>query len=166
MKTKSLNNYTYTFLLLLLALHISCASKKNIVIENINKDSLPKLVFLNYTISRNDSGEKNIQFINKKITDGKLKNNNYIKIGEIEDLKCLQLDKDSTEITSVTIKNPLSKIIEFVNDSLIFEKKKTDLQNAPFTIRLQLHSQTKFIAINEVTDSLQNTKTLIITKLD
>jgi hypothetical protein len=82
------------------------------------------------------------------------------------DLKCLQLDKDSTEVTSITIQNPLSKHIEFINDSLIFENKTIDLKSAPLSFRLQLHKNTKFIAVNEITDSLQNSNTLIITKLD
>ncbi|WP_308993838.1 hypothetical protein QLS71_010145 [Mariniflexile litorale] len=167
MHPQSLKNYSHTFLLLLIALHISCASKKNIIIETINEDIHPKLVFLNYSISKDKNNKKSIQFINQIVTDGKLKSiKNNIKLGAIGDLKCLQLDKDSTEITSITIQNPLSKHIEFINDSLIFENKKIDLKSAPLSLRLQLHYKTKFIAINEIIDSLQNSTALIITNLD
>ncbi|WP_445731539.1 hypothetical protein [Mariniflexile sp.] len=152
---------------IILTMLFACNSTKTINIETVNEESPPKLVFLNYTISKGDNGKKNIQFINKKITDGKQKsNNNYVEIGGIGDLKCIQLDKDSTKITSVTIKDPLSRRIEFVNDSLIFENKKVELSKTSFSLRLQLHSQTKFIAIKEIIDSLQNTRTLIITKID
>lgn len=146
----------------------ACASKKVKVEDSLPQETPSKLIFLNYTISMDDHGNKNIQFINKIVTDGKLKNNTnqYLNKGSIGDLICQQLDKDSTEITSITIQNPLSKHIEFLNDSLIFETKKVDLKSAPLSLRLQIHHNTKFIAINHIIDSLQNSKTLIITKLD
>ena len=152
----------------ILTVCFSCASKKNLVDENVNEASPPKLIFLNYSISKDENNNKNIQFINKIIANGKLKSNssNYLKTGNIGDLKCSQLNKDSVEIASVIIKNPLSKNIEFINDSLIFENKKIALNKASFSIRLQLRSKTTFIAIKEIKDSLQNASTLNITKLD
>jgi hypothetical protein len=165
-KQNNLSISIVSFLILLLI--YSCGTSKNNVSEQTSVESNPKLIFLNYSISKDDNDKKSIQFINKIIADGKLKSNTnkYIRTGTVGDLKCSQLDKDSTEITSVIIKNPLLKLIEFVNDSLIFESKKIDLRHAPFSLRLQLHSHTKFIAINEVIDSLQNSNALIITKLD
>jgi hypothetical protein len=155
------------FALLLLEVFTSCALKKN-ASENTTEDINPKIIFLNYTISKEKYGKKNIQLINKIITDGKLKNNsnNYLKIGSIEDLKCSQLNKDSIEIEHVFIKNPLSKIVEYVNDSLIFENKKLELKSAALSLRLQLNSKTKFIKISEIVDTLQNTKPLATTKLE
>ncbi|WP_372753422.1 hypothetical protein [Mariniflexile sp.] len=154
--------------LVILILFWACAAKKTDVTEIADEDLQPKLIFLNYSISNSENNKKNIEFISKTITDGKLKSssNKYIKVGGIGDLKCRQLNKDSVEINAIAIKNPLSKIIEFVNDSLIFENKLIELKKAPLSLRLQLHSETKFIAIEEITDSLQKSKTLIITKLD
>jgi len=132
-------------------------------------ETLPrKLIFLNYTISQDANGKKHILFINKIITDGKLKNNTetYLKTGSVGDLKCSQLDKDSVEIKTVIIQNPISKIIEYVNDSLIFESKKIELNRAPLSLRLALHDKTKYITISHIIDSLQNTRPLITTKLD
>ncbi|WP_100610661.1 hypothetical protein [Confluentibacter lentus] len=163
-------NHLHIFLLLaLLALQISCASKKNIAVKETVIEALPpKLIFLNYTISQDAKGNKQIQFINKIITDGKLKNNTetYLKTGAVGDLKCSQLDKDSTEIKTVIIQNPLSKIIEYVNDSLIFESKKIELKSAPLSLRLALHDKTKYITISHIIDSLQNSRPLITTELD
>jgi hypothetical protein len=156
-------------LILLLALQISCASKKTLTVnETINEALPPKLIFLNYTISKDAHGNKHIQFINKIITDGKLKNNTetYLKTGTVGDLKCSQLDKDSVEIKTVIIQNPLSKIIEYVNDSLIFESKKVEMHAAPLSLRLPLHDKTKYITISDIIDSLQNSRPLITTKLD
>src|SRR5690606_6958915 len=154
---------------MLLALHFSCASKKNKVANETDIETLPpKIVFLNYTISKDSNGKKHIRFINKIITDGKLKNNSddYPKTGAVGDLKCSQLNKDSLAIKTVIIKNPLSKTIEYLNDSLIFESKKMDLNRAPLSLRLPLYDQTKYISIAEITDSLQYSRPLITTKLD
>ena len=152
-----------------MALQISCASKKNSTTnDTIIEELPPKLIFLNYSISQDANGNKHIQFINKIITDGKLKNNTetYLKTGAVGDLKCSQLDKDSTEIKTVIIQNPLSKIIEYVNDSLIFESKKIELKSAPLSLRLALNDKTKYITISHIIDSLQNSLPLITTKLD
>lgn len=163
-------NHIHIFLLIaLLALQISCASKKNVAInETVIEELPPKLIFLNYTISKDDYGNKHVQFINKIIVDGKLKSNTetYLKTGAVGDLKCSQLDKDSLEIKTVIIENPLSKIIEYVNDSLIFESKKVELKSAPLSLRLPLHDKTKYITISDIIDSLQNSRSLITTKLD
>lgn len=157
------------FLATLVMLQISCASKKNKVInETVIETPPPKIVFLNYTISKDDNGNKHIQFINKIITEGKLKNNSdtYFKTGTVGDLKCSQLDKDSVAIKTIIIKNPLSKTIEYLNDSLNFESKKMELNRAPLSLRLPLYDQTKYISIAEITDSLQHSQHLITTKLD
>ena len=154
---------------MLLALHFSCASKKNKVANETDIETLPpKIVFLNYTISKDSNGKKHIRFINKIITDGKLKNNSdtYFKTGTVGDLKCSQLDKDSVAIKTIIIENPLSKTIEYLNDSLIFESRKMELNRAPLSLRLSLYDQTKYISIAEITDSLQNSRPLITTKLD
>jgi len=147
---------------------LSCASIKNKNPEIIIEDPQPKLVFLNYTISKDELGKKSIQFINKIIADGKLKNhgNKYLKLGAVGDLKCSQLDKDSKEISHVIIENPLLKKMEFVNDSLIFETKEIALNKADLSIRLQLNNNTRFIMIGDIIDTLQTSKPLITTKID
>ncbi len=141
---------------------ISCVSKKNI------GDETPKLVFLNYIISKTSKNNISVQFISKTKTDGKLKNasNIYTKSGSVNDLKCSQLDKDSSEIESIIIKNPFIKQIEMLSDSLIFENKTVEIRQTPLILRLQLHNKTKFIAISEIIDTLQHTSPLHITKID
>lgn len=152
-----------------IAIQMSCASKKNISVNETVIETLPpKLIFLNYTLSKDANGKKNIQFINKIITDGTLKNNteSYLKTGAVGDLKCSQLDKDSVEIKTVIIKNPLKQIIEHVNDSLTFESKQIELNRVPLSLRLALHNKTKYIIISDIIDSLQNSRPLITTQLD
>lgn len=136
--------------------------------ETIIKTLPSKLIFLNYTISQDANGVKTIQFINKIITDGTLKNNTetYLKTGAVGDLKCSQLDKDSVEIKTVIIQNPLVQVIETVNDSLIFERKRIELNRAPLSLRLALLDKAKYISISQIIDSLQNSRPLITTKLN
>ncbi|WP_034043436.1 hypothetical protein [Wocania ichthyoenteri] len=145
----------------------SCASKQNSIQNSTIEELNPKLLFLNYTISVSNTGKKKIRFINKKIADGKLKSNSskYINTGSINDLKCIQLDEKSKEIESIIIKNPLVKTVEFVNDSLIFEKKVLNLNSTPLSLRIQLNSKTKSIVISEIVDILQNSKPLITTRI-
>lgn len=146
----------------------SCASKKALLKEEAVLEPNPKLIFLNYSLSESSSGLYNIQFISKKITDGKLKSNSakYVKWGTIGDLVCMQLDKNETPITRQIIKNPLLKSIEYINDSLQFESKQIRTKKSSLALRFQLKQACKSITISQVTDSLQNTTPLIITKIN
>ena len=148
-------------------LMVACASQKNIEPKPISQELHPKLLFLNYIISKDETG-KSITLVNNIITDGKLKSNGnkYLKKGTIDDLKCSQLNSDSIEISHVYLKNPLFKTIEYINDSLIFENKYLELDRAALSIKLQLENTTKFIMISEIIDTLQHTKPLITTKLN
>jgi len=157
----------FIFNIFMALLIISCVSKKSAVAETNTEDKHPKLIFLNYSISKGKNGKKSIALINKIITDGKLKsNNNYRKDGGIGDLKCVQLDDNLEEIEHAIIESPLSKKVEYINDSLIFENKTIDLDNTTVSLRLQLHRKTKSIRIEEIIDSLQNSSPLMTTMLD
>lgn len=154
--------------MLILLFVFSCASKKEVPKTESIVEEKPRLIFLNYTITEDANGVKTVDFINKTVADGKARNssNKYMKTGRIGDLKCSQLNNKSQILQSIFIKNPLNKTIEFVNDSLQLESKALKLKKTPLSLRLQLHAKTEHIIIAEVTDSLQNTKPLYITKLE
>ena len=147
---------------------MSCASKKNAAKSEYIVEINPKLIFLNYTIAEDLNGTKTVDFISKTVTDGKARNssNKYIKTGRIDDLKCSQFDNKSAILQSVFVKNPLNKTIEFVNDSFQLESKALKLKKVSFSLRMQLHPNTKKIVISEVIDSLQNVNPLYINKLE
>lgn len=157
-----------TILLFVLMCLLSCANKKNIFTEQLISEKNSKLLFLNYTLSKNNKNQKSIIFINKIITQGRVKNNNlnYTNTPSIGDIKCSQLNKNSIELSTVFIKNPLVKVVEALNDSLSFSMQKFDQNNTPITLKLQLHPQSKFISLSHITDSLLNSIELIKTKLD
>lgn len=147
---------------------VSCATKKNISQTEAEIEVNPKLLFLNYIITENISGDKTVQFISKKTVDGKARgrSNKYVTSGKIGDLKCSQLNSKSQILKSIFIKNPLNKTIEFVNDSFLLESKSLRVKKAPLSLRLQLHPDSKQIVISEVIDSLLNNKKLHTTRLN
>ncbi|MCF7569035.1 hypothetical protein L3X37_11765 [Sabulilitoribacter arenilitoris] len=141
----------------------SCASKQKSIQDATAEESNPRLLFLNYKMSEDDNGNKTIKFINKIITEGKLKQNSYTNESVYGDLICNQLDKKSNVLQSITIKNPLVKNFEFVNDLKQFERKNVELKTAEFSLKLKLEPYTKYITINEITKNKTETKPLVKT---
>ena len=146
---------------------LSCAAKKVVPKPEPIVEVNPKLIFLNYTLTEDVNGNKTVAFISKTVADGKVRNlgDKYIKTGNVGDLKCSQLDQNAQTLRSVFIKNPLNKTIEYVNDSLQFKSKALELKKTSFSLRLQLHPETRNIVIAEVIDSLQNVNPLYHTKI-
>ncbi|PIA81146.1 hypothetical protein BFR04_15735 [Gaetbulibacter sp. 4G1] len=162
---KIINNLIIALVLICIT---ACTTTKRVAQNTTVEELNPKLIFLNYTISENNKGKKNIQFINKIITDGKLKisSNEYIKSGIAGDLICTQLDKNSNILQSITIKNPLVKIFEYVDDSKTFKTKKVELKNTEFSLKLKLEPNAQYISIYEIEKKLAQTKPLIKTKIN
>ena len=152
-------------LFLLMILVIACASKQQVLENEAETEQQPKLLFLNYTISKSDNDKKTISLINQKITDGALKKTtkpNYKT--SFGDLECITLDKNLNQIEAHSIKNPLTKIVEYINDLGNFEKKLIELDSAQFSIRLQLDSKVKYLRISELTQ--EGSKKHITTELE
>lgn len=143
----------------------SCASKKNIIQNATIEETNPKLIFLNYKISEDSKGKKNIQFINKIITDGKIKSKTPSINGVSGDLICHQLDKNLNVLQSITIKNPLVKNFEYVDDLKQFQRKKVELKEVEFSLKLKLEPNTKYFSINEITSLSSKPKLLVKTKI-
>lgn len=138
----------------------SCASKKHVTAEDIlvkeETKSIPKskIIFLNYLLVKNAQNEKSITLINQIKTEGKLKGKpNNIKNISPGDLEYQFFDENFNPIEKHALKNPLKKTVEFVNDFGNFEKRILDLDRVEFTIRMQLHPETKHIVISEITNT-------------
>ncbi len=147
---------------------LGCASKHSLSTNTDKIETAPKIIFLNYSIKKTLDGNRTIRFINKKIVEGKLKNhhNRFLKTGTSEDLQLFQLDKKSNTLQSIIIKNPLAKTIEYVDESKSLQTKKIDLDSTPFSLRLQLRPNTKYISIHPISYSKNQTAPLIKTKLN
>jgi len=140
------------YLLFFLIVAISCASKQNTVEKETIIPKKPQILFLNYTIYKDKSGEKSIRLINKIKTEGRLKTKNKdLEKTTIGDIEYHILDGNSQVLEKISLKNPLLKTLEFINDFGKFEKRIIDLDSSQFTIRLQLDPKAKYISISELT---------------
>lgn len=139
-------------IIIFLSLVFSCAPKKQIAGAEKTALLQPKIIFLNYSINKNNNDKKKVSLINKIVVDGSLKNKKIKRNQKnIGDLECLLLDKDSKEIEKLTITNPLIKKFEYLNENKRFEKKIILLDTAEFSVRLQLPPKCKHIIITELT---------------
>jgi len=156
-----------TILLLLVCLSFFSGCKNSKAISGnqleIEIQGTPKILFLNYNIEKTSIGKRSIQFINKKIVDGKLKPIPFASIenGIVGDLVFTELNKDSKVLNQILIKNPLVKTFEYVDDSKHFKTETTKLDKTQFSIRLQLKSNTKYITISNFAENKPLIKTQI-----
>ena len=146
---------------ILFFLTFSCGSIKNTKAGEAEIDSDPKIMFLTYSISQDENGNKTVEFISQKIVDGKIKSSKSVENGKVGDLVCNQLDKKSNLLTSTLISDPLNKIIEFVDESNQFQTKTIKASKNQFSIRLQLKKTTKYITISNFADKQPLIKTKI-----
>ncbi|MFL0354047.1 hypothetical protein [Xanthomarina sp. GH4-25] len=149
-------------LLTVLFLIHSCASSNDLANK---KKETPKIVFLTYNIKKNTEKETEIIFEKLKIVNGKIKgfsNNNQNQT--MGDLECSFLDKNKNILQIVHIKNPLKKLVEFVNNSGNLEKKIFEMDSTQFVIRAPYFANTRFIEISEKTSG-KTLKKIITTKL-
>lgn len=161
---KSTKTYKLILLLLVcLSLFSGCKNSKVVSENQSETESFPKILFLNYSIEKVSNGNRSIQFINKKIVDGKLKHLEFesIENGVVGDLIFTQLDKKSKVLNQILIKNPLVKHIEYIDESKHFKTKVIDLDKTVFSIRLQLKDATKYITISNFAENKPLIKTQI-----
>ena len=163
--------FCLTFLLLTSSCQIANNSHSNgggeaNTSQSENVANTPQILFLNYSMRRNSAGTNELRFINKIVAEGQLKKelqkNSTYKVG---DLRCVELDVNEEPIHSTYVPNPLNKTVEYVNKSGELSKKEIELDSAEFSIRMQLHSNTTSIAIEQIQTQDLEGATLIITKI-
>ncbi|MDG1728752.1 MAG: hypothetical protein P8K68_03265 [Algibacter sp.] len=154
---------TVLLLIVCLSFFSGCKNSKSVFENQSEIVGTPKVLFLNYNIEKTLNGKRTIQFINKKIVDGKLKQIKFesIENGVIGDLIFTELDKKSKMLNQILIKNPLVKSIEYVDDSKNFKTETIKTDKTQFSIRLQLKSNTKYITISNFAENDPLIKTQI-----
>ncbi|SDS70883.1 DEAD/DEAH box helicase family protein [Winogradskyella sediminis] len=141
---------TYAIALTLTIGLLSCASTLQASEEEPTVLEAPQLLFLNYEM-KTYGNKKSISLINQVTTDGRLKQHtDYNPNPDLGDLECVILDKDSNILETYSIKNPLLKIVEYINDSGHFEKKILNLDYAQFSLKLQLNAKAAYAVIHEI----------------
>lgn len=145
---------------------IKPAKEVNVLSTAEKGDEEPQIIFLNYSIKRNAAGSPEIRFINKIVADGKLKKNSPENQSlENGDLICVELDDNSQPIKRINIPNPLSRVVEYVDESGELAKKTIELDSAQFSVRMQLDANAEAIAIEQINASGVSSSNLIVTKL-
>lgn len=149
--------------MVLLPVFLGCKNSKQSFENQTEIESTPKILFLNYVIEKTLDNKRKIEFINKKIVDGKLKNIAFEPIGNAVDgdLIFSELDSKLKTINKILIKNPLVQTIEYVDDAKQFQTKTLDLDKSQFSIRLQLKNATKYITISNFAENEPLIKTKI-----
>ena len=137
---------------LLVMLICSCGTTKDTANEveppTVAPAETAKIGFYNYHISKSAEQLIQVKFIDKIIVNGKLKKDGSVNSNsQKNNLKLIQKDSNNRPLDSIYIENPLSKIVEYVNDDGEFEKRTINLDQAEFSVRLQLNPKTTEIVI-------------------
>jgi len=108
----------------------------------------PKLLFLTYNLSKTSKGDLEANLVSKIIVDGKLKEPHVENLNsQSETILCVQTNKNLISMQRMVLENPLVKIVEYVDGSGQLRKKRIELDSTQFSVRMQLHSQSKFILL-------------------
>lgn len=138
-------------------------------LESLDKDNFQdnKIVFLNYSIHKSAVNEIQVVLMNQIIVEGTLKQTSAKKhLNVLGNLKCIELDENHREINTIYLLNPLQKPVEYVNDEGELAWTEISQDESGFSIRLQLHENTAYIAIEQINDPTQQGKRIITTKIE
>lgn len=141
-------------LLIMISIMISCHPAKHTYSSDpVETKATPKILFLNYQISRDSTKTNyNAQLINMIIKEGTIKEDQQeMGQAEIHDLELLVRDRNQQIISHRYIPNPLDKSVEYVNDAGQFERQMIHLDSAQFSIRLQIEPDASSILLNRYT---------------
>ena len=140
--------------LIMISLQMSCNPAKHTHSSDpVETKTTPKILFLNYQISRDSTKTNyNAQLINMIIKEGTIKEDQQeMGQAEIHDLELLVRDRNQQIISHRYIPNPLDRSVEYVNDAGQFERQMIHLDSAQFSIRLQIEPDASSILLNRYT---------------
>jgi hypothetical protein len=155
-------------LVLSVALFTSCTGTKKTADLAISEEQTaytPQIIFLNYSLERDSLEVYNIELINKIVASGTVKPTiHHNSTGKPGDFRCLILDANRQPISDIIVPDPLTKRIEYQQENGSLSSRQIQLDRAEFSVRMQLDSASRFIAIERINPS--GTSQLIITELD
>jgi len=141
----------------------SCGARAQQMASEVKEVKAPKLLFLNYTISKYTNGTYRATFINKVLTEGRLKDKTQRQpLSDAGDIVCIQYNDKNDVLDRSYIKNPLQPIVEYVNDDGNLEKRQLNLNSAQIAIKLQLQEATSSVRLFLI-DASGNASTDLIT---
>lgn len=158
----------FMLLILWVAWISSCTGSKKITNETTDQVQTaytPQIIFQNYTLERDSLDNYTIKLINTIVSEGKIKPGlHHYSSSKSGDLKCLILDANKKPISDITIPDPLTKRIEYQQEDRSLTSRLLLLDQAEFSVRLQLDSASSFIAIERIDPS--GTSRLFTTEID
>ena len=166
-----MNRSTTTALLntsiLLLLLFSACKSSKESPEIATTFENKPKIVFLTYTIYKDQSENRSLRLVSKAIVDGELKPQSTSKHDLKEgDLKCEQINSKMTALDELFLDNPLRQAIEYQNSNSEFEKKMVEQDSAQFFFRMQLLPDAVSVRISEFKKVSESYEVLLTTQIN
>jgi hypothetical protein len=150
------------------ALFTSCMGTKNTTdLKNSEEQTAytPLIIFLNYSLERDSLETYNVELINKIIASGTVKPTiHHNSTGKTGDFKCLILDANRQAISCLIVPDPLTRRIEYQQENGSLASRQIQLDRAEFSVRMQLDSASRYIAIEKINPS--GTSQLFITEID
>ncbi len=156
--------FSMVFFTILCSCGASTEKKPEVTMET--PDANPKIVFVNYKAERNGDEMIRVSVINKIMKEGRLKGDTSAENGAETGFNIVQLDANEQTISIMNIENPLSRVVEVVGDNGELGMKKIELDEAEFSIRLQLHSNTEYINVQMKGASSNKMVSLLTTKIN
>lgn len=100
----------------------------------------PKIIFLDYLLTRDPDGSNyRASMLQKIIREGKIKEVHASHPSPLNnDLELRVLDRNQQILGSHHIPNPLDRSVEYVNDAHQLEYKMVHLDSAQFSVRIQI----------------------------
>lgn len=140
------------FYLAVLAVFMACgaAEVSTTLEEDLATNETPKIAFVSYKLTKDANGKVSMSFIDLIMAEGRLKLQEDKKVYVAGDYEVVQLDSRGKQLAFQKIANPLNQTIEFVDDDGALGKKEVAFPSKEVTIRLQLHSKTEYILMQEI----------------
>lgn len=126
-----------------------------------------KILFVNFSIKKNASGESEIRELKQTIVKGKLKKGWKINKSEAKegDLVFQLLDANKNIIATSIIEDPLTKVYEYPTDDYGIGKSTLNLTEANFSVRIQLNHSAVYGSIKRVNSVGKSSSKKLIFKI-
>lgn len=140
------------------------AYAQNSSVKQETKKVTDSMIFLTYHIKKSEDVTPTISHLKTVLAKGRIKGFHEEKeLMKTGNLTCDLLDKELKVIETLYIKNPLEKIVEFVNDSDNLEKRLISLDSTDFAFRMPYNEAAKYVRMYVISNT--DTTNYIIYKL-
>lgn len=156
------------FFLINFFLITSCASTQSssqLAGQDASSENIPRIIFLNFSIERNNEETIQIDLIDKIVTEGTMKMNiTPLATPKEGDLRCMTLDGNKRPISTIIVPDPFIKKLEYQQEDGSLTSKQELLDRADFSVRMPLDSGSRYIAVERINPN--ESSYLLITEIN